>query len=134
MTTLLNDNTRARFIARFPQMFNGGAIDVYSAPRPASPNDDPTGTLLAQVIAEGGLQFMASGTWAMKQPGQEWLLNGLASGTAAWFRLRGAGLYDTPTLDGAVYLLSDPHAGLLLPNLSITPLLERTVDQFTFTL
>ncbi|MNV14205.1 hypothetical protein D3C71_1048800 [compost metagenome] len=105
----------------FASIFENGVIDVYSGRQPASADEAPTGTLLAQITKDGGgwapgfptngLQFIASGRYITKRPDHTWMLRGIAAGQAGWFRLR-ANPEDpatfsltAPRIDGAVALI-----------------------------
>lgn len=83
----------------FDAIFNGGRILVYSGAPPASPDLAATGTLLGEITAgglpwvangvQGGLQFVRSGMWVLKDPAQGWRLRATANGVAGYFRLVG---------------------------------------------
>ena len=144
----LNFSTHAkrRFITSgFNGVFSGGWFGVYSGNQPdyeaGGADLAPTGTLLARIKPAGGISLIPYNAISMKDPAQEWLLEGIATGTAGWFRLHAPGV-DTGSvstlharLDGQCYPLSAPGAGLILPDavLSITPATLRSIDQFQFT-
>jgi len=80
------------------QLLEGGAIEVYSGTRPASPDNGVTGTLLGritqngdefvpgQILSAGGLQLvlLQSSTRLVREG--VWTFKGVANGTATWFR------------------------------------------------
>lgn len=75
--------------------FDGGFLDVYSGPPPASADLAPTGTKLGTYTKNGdgvtGLLFDApSGGVLQKKTGENWQATGLAAGTAGYYRLRTA--------------------------------------------
>lgn len=107
--------------AAFADLFHNGVMEVYSGPQPATADHAPPGTLLARVTRDaaswtagfpaGGLQFLASGRYIVKQPDHAWYLTGIADGQAGWFRLlpnaADPGTYSltAPRIDGAVALV-----------------------------
>lgn len=122
----------------FAGIFHNGVIEVRSGAQPASADDPATGVLLARVTRDGlvwepgsttaGLQFQQNGRYVGKSAQQVWLLQGLAAGTAGWFRLK-ANAADNdvysiqrPRIDGAVGLTSSTgDVQMYMPNLAITP-------------
>lgn len=140
-TIYLSTATRTKLIdVGFNTIFNGGWIGVYSGVQPDGADLAPTGTLLARIQPPTGVQFTRAGMFAMKEPTQTWTLQGIATGTAGWFRLHGPG-YDPgfvsgihSRLDGPCSALSAPQQGLILPDevLSITPATNRDIDHFLF--
>lgn len=138
MTVQVSTGFRARLLgpSSFESLFNGGCIEIRSGAQPANANMAPTGTLLGRITAGGlpwtegsgvnGLTFSRFGHRVTNNPGQSWILDGLANGTAGWFRLRGVsdpGLPSTaiPRIDGALGLpemLGDYQ--MRLPTLVIT--------------
>ena len=105
-----------------------------------------TGTLLGTVTLNSGaftpgsptngLTFAAASGGAVSKSGV-WSFNGVAAGTAGWFRLKGnaadAGGVSTvlPRLDGSVAVSG---ADLNLSNIAITVSAPVTVDTFTVTI
>lgn len=135
----------------FADVFLNGCIEVYSGPQPASADAAVTGTLLARVTRDGGawvagspgngLQFDVTGRFVTKRFDHRWVLKGLATGTAGWYRLRGnvadAGGVSLllPRLDGSVGLPEAETANqLLLSDLAITPATEREMPYFYYTI
>lgn len=140
MPIYMSSHAKARMNERFPIIFSGGKINVYSGPQPASADMPPSGTLLATVTSQGGLQFITVGGYASKDPGQVWELQGQADGVAGWFRLLadpldpGYASEDYARIDGLCWPLVDPHPGLVLPALSITSETLRPIEGFLFSL
>ena len=138
MPIFLSSAAKAKLNFRFPAAFNGGRIDVYTGPQPAGSDFAPTGSRIATVTAPGGLQFILAGMVASKDPAQLWTLQGVGTGVAGWFRLvadpndPGYVSNDYIRLDGLCWPLADPHTGLVLPALSITPETTRPIDGFNF--
>lgn len=81
----------------FGQIFNGGAIAIYSGTQPDTADDAVAGTLLGYVTNNGeawnagsvvnGLQYSQAGAFWNKSPGQVWRISPVADGTAGWFRV-----------------------------------------------
>lgn len=102
----------------FADIFDGGRIDIFTGAQPASADHAIQGTLLASVTnlgqawspngGAGGLNFAQSGVWMTNAPGQSWVLNAIAAGTAGWFRLYGPAVdpgalsFSAPRIDGIV--------------------------------
>jgi hypothetical protein len=130
----------------FGSVFANGVIEIYTGTQPATADAAVTGTLLGTVtLASGaftpgsptnGLTFAAASAGAISKSGV-WSFNGVAVGTAGWFRLKGnatdAGAISTalPRLDGSI---AASGADMNLSNISITVGAPTTVDTFTFTI
>jgi hypothetical protein len=130
----------------FAATFANGVIDIYSGTQPATADDAVTGTLLGVVtlnsgaftdgVATNGLTFAAASSGSVSKSGV-WSFNGIAAGTAGWFRFRGnaadTGLATTtlPRLDGSIAVSG---ADLNLSNISIAVGAPTTLDSFTFTI
>lgn len=140
MTTVVSTGYAANVAlgsTSFVEAFHNGVIDIYSGPQPGTADAPPSGTLLAQITAEGlpwtagspqgGLQWGADGRYVIKTPGVPWVLQGVAAGTAGWFRLRTNAPDDNEMsntairLDGSVGLVDGPGAELWLATTAITP-------------
>lgn len=71
--------------------FNGGSIRIFAGAMPATPELAETGTLLGIVTVNGvtgaGLHYTSQGTVLSKAALEQWVFTGLASNTAAWFRV-----------------------------------------------
>jgi hypothetical protein len=147
MTTRLSTGLRNNLVGPlgFAATFANGVIDVYSGSQPATADAAVTGTLLGTVTlgsgaftpgtATNGLTFAAASGGAVSKSGT-WSFNGIAAGTAGWFRLRGnaadAGGVSTilPRLDGSVAVSG---ADLNLSNISIAIGAPVTIDTFSWT-
>lgn len=133
----------------FATIFNNGVIEVYSGPQPATADATPTGTLLARVTRDGGawsagspangLQFTLGGRYAIKNPGHVWLLKGLATGVAGWFRLLpnaaddGLPSVTAPRIDGAVGIAGDPgDYQLFLADTNVVPATSVVLTQWFY--
>ena len=130
----------------FATTFANGVIDIYSGTQPATADAAITGTLLGTVtlgsgtfnpgVAANGLTFAAASGGSANKSGV-WSFNGVAAGTAGWFRLRGnaadTGVLSTtlPRLDGSI---ATSGADLNLSNLAIAIGAPNTIDSFTFTI
>lgn len=133
----------------FEQLFMDACIEIYSGEQPANADSGVTGTLLARVTkdgaawsegsASGGLRFTRSGRYAYKDPAHTWILKGIATGTAGWWRLRGnapdAGVANVtlPRIDGAVRADgSDTPGELTLSGLDITPATNTAINHWWY--
>ena len=143
LSTKLRDNLAGT--TGFAATFANGIIEIYSGAQPATADSAVTGTLLGTVtlnsgaftpgVATNGLTFAAASGGAVSKSGV-WSFNGIAAGTAGWFRLKGnatdAGGASTtlPRLDGSIAVLG---ADMNLSNISIAIGAPNTIDTFTWT-
>ena len=143
LSTKLRDNLAGT--TGFASTFANGVIEIYSGAQPATADSAVTGTLLGTVtlnsgaftpgVATNGLTFAAASGGAVSKSGV-WSFNGIAAGTAGWFRLKGnatdAGGVSTtlPRLDGSIAVSG---ADMNLSNISIAIGAPNTIDTFTFT-
>lgn len=148
MTVRLSTQLRTNLAGStgFAATFANGVIEIYSGTQPASADSAVTGTLLGTVtlnsgafvpgVATNGLTFGAAANGAVSKSGT-WSFNGVAAGTAGWFRLKGnaadAGAISTtlPRLDGSIAVAG---ADLNLSNIVIAVGAPNTIDSFTFTI
>ena len=128
----------------FGATFASGVIEIYSGSQPVTADAAVSGTLLGTVTlssgsftpgaATNGLTFAAAAAGAVAKSGV-WSFNGIAAGTAGWFRLKSnaadAGTLSTtlPRLDGSV---AASGADLNLSNITIGVGSPSTIDTFTF--
>jgi len=143
LSTKLRDNLAGT--TGFASTFANGVIEIYSGAQPATADSAVTGTLLGTVtlnsgaftpgVATNGLTFAAASGGAVSKSGV-WSFNGIAAGTAGWFRLKGnatdAGGVSTtlPRLDGSIAVSG---ADMNLSNISIAIGAPNTIDSFTWT-
>lgn len=143
LSTKLRDNLAGT--TGFASTFANGVIEIYSGAQPATADAAVTGTLLGTVtlnsgaftpgVSTNGLTFAAASGGAVSKSGV-WSFNGIAAGTAGWFRLKGnatdAGGVSTtlPRLDGSIAVSG---ADLNLSNIVIAVSAPNTIDTFTFT-
>ena len=129
----------------FAATFANGIIEIRTGSQPVSADNAATGTLLGTVtLASGaftpgsttnGLTFGAAADGAVSKSGV-WSMNGIAAGTAGWFRLKGNALDNDllsttlPRLDGSVAVSG---ADMNLSNISITIGAPTTIDSFVWT-
>ncbi|MEF8794323.1 hypothetical protein [Thiohalorhabdus sp.] len=128
----------------FKDIFADGVIYIYSGIQPASADDPVQGTKLGEVTqdagnfsfgsATNGLEFGTPSDGAIDKDGAEnWKFEGLADGTAGWFRLMGNDLDDLgssttlPRMDGAIGTYGKD---LNLSTTSITKGAPYTIDVF----
>ena len=120
---------------------SGGTIRIYSGPQPISADAPATGTLLGIVTVDGaggGLHFDTStdGTLS-KAAAENWKFNGIAAGTAGWFRFIADG--GDPDINSSVEARIDGSIAtsggdVSITNVAITVGSPNTVDVFSFTL
>jgi hypothetical protein len=129
----------------FAATFLNGVIEIRTGSQPTSADAAVTGILLGTVTlnsgaftpgtATNGLTFAAASNGAVSKSGV-WSFNGIADGTAGWFRLKGnavdAGGLSTvlPRLDGSI---ATSGADLNLSNIVIAIGAPNTVDSFAWT-
>lgn len=127
----------------FATTFANGVIEIYSGSQPVSADAAVTGTLLGTVTLNSGeftpgsptngLTFGVPANGSVAKSGV-WSFNGVAAGTAGWFRLKGnaadAGGASTvlPRLDGSV---ATSGADLNLSNIAIAIGAPNTIDSFS---
>jgi hypothetical protein len=125
-----------------------GVLRIYSGSQPTSPDNAVSGTLLLEITVDAGafvagafdngLEFgdAASGQIS-KASGETWQDQGLAGGTAGWFRLcanptdAGAASTTLPRIDGSV---GTSGADLNMSSTTIVSGSTYTIDTFTLTL
>lgn len=131
------------------EMMNGGIIRVYGGSPPSSPDDPPAATLLATITTDGKVFYPGNDTegagllLSYVSPASivkngRWMLKGVGSGVAAWWRwcwsLPDDQYYSTyyPRIDGD----AGPAGALVLSAVDITPatLIEIGVFQVVFPL
>ena len=143
LSTKLRDNLAGT--TGFAATFANGIIEIYSGAQPATADSAVTGTLLGTVtlnsgaftpgVSTNGLTFAAASGGAVSKSGV-WSFDGVAVGTAGWFRLKGnaadAGGISTvlPRLDGSIAVSG---ADMNLSNISIAIGAPNTIDTFTWT-
>jgi hypothetical protein len=128
-------------------VFANGIIEIYSGAQPASADAAPTGTLLGTVttnagaftpgVATNGLTWAAAANGTVTKSASNWQFNGVAAGTAGWFRLKGNALDNNtlsttlPRLDGSI---ANSGGDMNLSNTTIAVASPNTVDVFSVTL
>lgn len=143
LSTKLRDNLAGPI--GFATTFANGVIEIYTGAQPASADAAVTGTLLGTVTLNSGaftpgsptngLTFAAPVNGTVSKSGT-WSFDGVANGTAGWFRLKGnaadAGGVSTtlPRLDGT---LAVSGGDMAITNISVTTGAPNTVDTFTWT-
>lgn len=129
----------------FAATFANGIIEVRTGTQPATADAAATGTLLGTITlnsgaftpgtSTNGLTFASASAGAVSKSGV-WSFNGIAAGTAGYFRLKGNALDNDalsttlPRLDGSI---ATSGADLNLSNVSISIGSPSTVDSFTWT-
>lgn len=147
MTVRLSTQLRTNLAGTtgFAATFANGVIDIYSGTQPATADSAVTGTLLGRVTlnsgaftagtATNGLTFAAAAAGAVSKSGV-WSFNGVAAGTAGWFRLKGNapdndGVSTTlPRVDGSI---ATSGADMGLTNIVIAISAPNTIDSFVYT-
>ena len=129
----------------FAATFANGIIEIRTGTQPATADAAATGTLLGTITlnsgaftpgtSTNGLTFASAAAGAVSKSGV-WSFNGIAAGTAGWFRLKGNALDNDalsttlPRLDGSV---ATSGADLNLSNVAVAIGAPSTVDSFTWT-
>lgn len=150
MTIRLSTKLRNNLVSTtgFSTTFANGYIEVYTGAQPANADAAVTGTLLGTItlasgaftpgVATNGLTFAAAASGAVSKSGV-WSFNGVAAGTAGWFRLKTnaeavGGISDASFLfarvDGSIAVSG---SDLNLSNITIAVSAPNTVDTFTWT-
>lgn len=147
MTVRLSTSLRTNLAGSlgFAATFANGIIEVRTGTQPATADAAATGTLLGTISLNSGafvagsptngLTFAAAAAGAVSKSGV-WSFNGIAAGTAGWFRLKANALDNDalsttlPRLDGSI---ATSGADLNLSNISIAIGAPSTVDSFTWT-
>lgn len=126
-----------------------GCIEIFTGAQPANADAPQTGTLIARITRDGGawtpgspdngLRWVQDGRFAAKDPSHDWVLTGLGTGVAGWFRVKGneadGGALSLllPRCDGAIGQTgASGDYQLLLPNLSITPSYAVAINQWWY--
>lgn len=123
--------------------FANGTIEIRTGTQPVNADAAPTGALLGVVTLNNlpfvpgsptnGLTFAAAAGGVLAKSGV-WAFNGIAAGTAGWFRLKANALdNDTlsttlPRLDGSV---ATSGGDMSLSNISIAVGAPTTIDTFS---
>lgn len=134
----------------FSDIFDFGAIHVYSGQQPATADDAVVGTLIGTVTTGGlpwspqahssGIRLSQSGPYIVKFPWDNWLLQVAATGIASWARLVGKGedngvlSYDLPRIDMGVSDLVNDNPGLLIPSAALTQGQTVAISSFMYTI
>jgi len=152
MTIRLSNKLRTNLAGTtgFSTTFANGVIDIYSGSQPANADLAPTGTKLGRVtLASGaftagntlnGLTFAAAADGVASKSGT-WSFNGIAAGTAGWFRLKTNAGADTDTDDSATKAqarmdgsIATSGGDMNLSNITIAVSAPTTIDSFTATI
>ena len=150
MTVKLSTGLRNALLgtASFSDIFDHGVIEVRTGPQPVNADAAATGTLLGTITvdagaftpgtATNGLTWeAASGGAIAKSASENWKMEGVAAGTAGWFRLKGNGVdgggssTSLPRIDGSI---GTSGADLNISNIAVTVGAPITIDVFSFAL
>ena len=129
----------------FKAALEGGAgflIDIWSGTQPATPDTAASGVLLATVSlasAGTGIHFETAATAGAlpKKVSETWSGNGVATGTAGWFRVRlttDAGTAATTTLARMDGSIATSGADMNLGSLTVTAGAPFLIPSGSFTL
>ena len=147
MTVRLSSQLRTNLAGTtgFAATFANGIIEVRTGAQPVSADAAATGTLLGTITLNSGaftagsptngLTFAAATGGSVSKSGV-WSFNGIAAGTAGWFRLKGNALDNDavsttlPRLDGSIAVSG---ADMALSNISIAIGAPTTCDSFVWT-
>lgn len=132
----------------FEDIFNGGAIQVFSNVQPESADAAVNGTLLGTITLDGkpwtpdllnGLRFFRDGPFISAMPGDRWVLTPSVSGNSGWWRLianpgdAGQLSYTAPRIDGAVGV-PEGGAEMALPDTALVVGVARVIGSFFYTI
>lgn len=121
---------------------DGGLIYIYTGAQPASPNQGATGTLLGTVSVDAGSSFPAdtinfdapSAGVLAKAAAENWQFNGVAEGTAGWFRFVATHTDDGSATNSSLERMDGSIArtggDMNLSNTSVAIGAPHTVDSF----
>ena len=129
----------------FASAFANGVIEIRTGSQPATADTAASGSLLGTVtlnsgaftpgVSTNGLTFAAASGGSASKTGV-WSFNGVAVGTAGWFRFKANAVDDGLLSTSAVRLdgsIAVSGADMNLSNISITIGAPTTVDSFTWT-
>lgn len=140
-------------LAAAPALLQGGCIEIYAGDKPLTANEAPPGLLLARVTRDGGawtagspangLQWVLANGFVVKPADHVWVIKGIATGEASWFRIKGNAVDNNDfslaalRLDGTIQV--DSYQGpesfdFYMPTLQITPATSRIINDFAFNL
>ena len=149
MTARLSTGLRTNLAGStgFAATFANGIIEIRTGTQPATADAAATGTLLGTITkasgaftpgtATNGLTFATAADGAVTKSTDAWSFNGVAAGTAGWFRFKGNAadndLSSTtlPRLDGSI---ATSGGDMSLSNIVIAIGAPTTVDVFSFTI
>lgn len=140
-------------LAAAPAALQNGCILIYGGDKPLQASEPPGGPLLGRITRNGGawtpgspvngLIWQDRGGIIAKPQDHVWILKGVATGEARWFRIVGntaddGGFSDSLIrLDGTIALASDTSGDaydLYLSSTAMTPTTERPINDFAFNL
>lgn len=127
----------------FQALMEYGRIDIYTGDPPSSADQPPTGLRVAQITnagvdfvqgsTQGGLRLVSDVRGSVTKSGS-WVLRGVATGTAGWFRFKwNARDYNDfseiiPRIDGRI------GEDLFLPTTNMAPHVSFELSDFRLTL
>lgn len=144
---MLNISTALKNLELAPLIdeFEFGVIYIYSGTQPATADLAPTGSLLAKVTDGGGpyvfgnpangLKMITTGSgFLLPDPAQEWIVTGVANGTAGWARMmtNNDNLLASNSLSRIDFAVNEGGTGLLLSSTAITNGMIKPVDYFVY--
>jgi hypothetical protein len=99
MTIRIPSASRNAAVDAITALAASGSIEIRSGSQPASASDTATGTLLATLTLDG-TPFGSGSSGTANLSDTPLSVNGAATGTAGWFRMKGSG--GSTVLDGSV--------------------------------
>ena len=125
----------------FPDIFNGGRIRIFAAPRPAAAEAPEPASALGDVVRymfDTGLEFFQANEYIIKQNAHIWRFQATSPGTALWFRLTAPGddgqaSLTQPRMDGDIAVIGQP-AELSLVSTTIAAGDSILINSFNFTI
>lgn len=146
MTIRLSTALRTALAQALATGFANGVIEIRTGSQPATSDSAPTGTLLGLVTLNSGAFTPGSSTngltWGAASAGVAsksgvWSFNGIADGTAGWFRFRanavdsGASSTTLVRMDGTIAVSG---GDMSLSVINVATGAPNTIDTFTVTM
>jgi len=131
------------------EAFDRGVIEVYSGTQPDAADLPPTGTLLGRVTRDGNTFAHGDPTYGLsiihvpsivgvlKDPTEDWILTGVADGTAGWWRFKANSPTDDDSESTSFFridgVISAPFEEFFLADTAITTAGQQDIELFQLT-
>jgi hypothetical protein len=140
MTIALSNALATTQTALLASQLTGGFIRLFAGTRPTTPDQAEVGTLLGIVTNDGvagsGLHFTSAGAILQKST-EPWVFYGVATGTAAWFRIvqpgdTGAADMSALRIDGDIGTVAGVPGDMNWTDTGVLTGVPYTLDQFFY--